>query len=157
MDSHIKNLWKQLPFYGETIKLRIKKLTNSKYLSELSIFEKPIKAKIKQLTTMKLLQGQPFYKQAINDDINILRKERRFKRYDETYKVEITNNKHLRGSLFVSKNSIRNLFDKLLREKRSFEYIICVKITRKKRINDNEIDSRTLYFNSLIKTVINRR
>ena len=106
---------------------------------------------------MKLLQGQPFYKQAINDDINILRKERRFKRYDETYKVEIINNKHLRGSLFVSKNSIRNLFDKLLREKRSFEYIIRVKITRKKRINDNEIDSRTLYFNSLIKTVINRR
>ena len=74
---------------------------------------------------MKLLQGQPFYKQAINDDINILRKERRFKRYDETYKVEIINNKHLRGSLFVSKNSIRNLFDKLLREKRSFEYIMC--------------------------------
>ena len=106
---------------------------------------------------MKLLQGQPFYKQAINDDINILRKERRFQRYDETYKVEITNNKHLRGSLFVSKNSIRNLFDKLLREKRSFEYIIRVKITRKKRINDNEIDSRTLYFNSLIKTVMNRR
>ena len=46
---------------------------------------------------MKLLQGQPFYKQAINDDINILRKERGFKSYDETYKVEIINNKHLRG------------------------------------------------------------
>ena len=57
----------------------------------------------------------------------------------------------------ISKNSIKNLFDKLLREKRSFEYIICVKVTLKKRINDNEIDSRTLYFNSLIKAVINRR
>ena len=29
-----------------------------------------------------------------------------------------------------------------------------VKITLKKRINDNEFDRKTLYFNSLIKTVI---
>ena len=35
--------------------------------------EKPIKFKIKQLTTKKLLQEQPFYKQSINDDINISR------------------------------------------------------------------------------------
>ena len=57
----------------------------------------------------------------------------------------------------VSKNSIKNLFDELLREKRGFKYIISVKITLKKRINDNEFIPRTLYFNSLVKTVINRR
>ena len=57
----------------------------------------------------------------------------------------------------VSKNSINKLFDKLLRENRGFKYIISVKITLKKRINDNEFDPKTLYFNSLIKTVINRR
>ena len=57
----------------------------------------------------------------------------------------------------VSKNSIKNLFDELLREKRGFKYIISVKITLKKRINDNEFDPKTLYFNSLIKTVINWR
>ena len=57
----------------------------------------------------------------------------------------------------VSKNSIKNLFDELLREKRGFKYIISVKITLKKRINDNEFDPKTLYFNSLIKTVINQR
>ena len=57
----------------------------------------------------------------------------------------------------VSKNSIKNLFDELLRERRGFKYIISVKITLKKRINDNEFDPRTLYFNSLVKTVINRR
>ena len=56
----------------------------------------------------------------------------------------------------VSKNSIKNLFDELLREKR-FKYIISVKITLNKRLNDNEFDPKTLYFNSLIKTVINRR
>ena len=57
----------------------------------------------------------------------------------------------------LSKNSIKNLFDELLREKRGFKYIISVKITLKKRIDDNEFDPRTLYFNSLVKTVINQR
>ena len=57
------NLLKQLPFYGKTIKPRIKKFTNAKLLSELPFFEKPIKAKIKQLSTKKLLSKQPFYKQ----------------------------------------------------------------------------------------------
>ena len=46
--------------------------------------------------------------------------------------------------------------DKLLREKRGFKYIISVKITLKKRINDNEIDTRTVYLNSSAKTVKNR-
>ena len=57
----------------------------------------------------------------------------------------------------VIKNSIQNLFGELLREKRSFKYIISVKISLKKWINDNEFDSKTLYFNSVTKTVINRR
>ena len=65
MASHITNLLKQLPFYGKTIKPRIKEFINAKLLSELPFFEKLIKAKIKQLTTKKLLQEQPFYKQSI--------------------------------------------------------------------------------------------
>ena len=77
--------------------------------------------------------------------------------YAKTYKVEIINNRNSRDSLSVSKNSIKNLFNELLREKRGFKYIRSVKITLKKRINDNEFDLKTLYFNSLIKTVINRR
>ena len=44
-------LLKQLPFYGKSIKPRIKEFTNTKLLSEFPFFEKPIKAKIKQLTT----------------------------------------------------------------------------------------------------------
>ena len=55
----------------------------------------------------------------------------------------------------MSKKSIKDLFDKLLKEK-SFNYIISHKITQKKRINDNEIDPRTVYLNSSAKTVINR-
>ena len=57
----------------------------------------------------------------------------------------------------ASKNSIKNLFDGFLGEKRGFKYIISVKTTLKKRINDNDFEPKTLYFNSLIKTVINRR
>ena len=42
MASHIKNLLKKLPFYGKTIKLKIKKFTNAKLLSEL-LFLKNLK------------------------------------------------------------------------------------------------------------------
>ena len=56
----------------------------------------------------------------------------------------------------VSKNTITNLFDELLREKRGFKYIISVKIILKKQINGNEFDPKTLHFNSLVKTVINK-
>ena len=52
---------------------------------------------------------------------------------------------------------MKNLFDKLLREKRRFQYVLSTKITLKKRINDNEHKYFTVYFNSLVKTVINRR
>ena len=72
----------------------------------------------------ELLRELPYY-----DDINISRKERTFRGYGETYEVEIINNKNLSDSLSVSKNSIKKLFDELLREKRGFKYIISVKIT----------------------------
>ena len=45
------NILKQLPFYGKTIKSKVKEFTNAKLLSELPFFEKSIKAKIKQLST----------------------------------------------------------------------------------------------------------
>ena len=62
MSSHIKNLLKQLPFYGKTIKPRIKEFTNAKLLLELPVFEKPLKVKIKQWSTKELLSKQHFYK-----------------------------------------------------------------------------------------------
>ena len=127
MASHIKNSLKQLPFFGKITKPRIKEFTIAKLLSELPFFEKPIRTKIKQLSTKKLLSKQPFYKQPIKksyieklsnfellrelpfyDDINISRKERTFRRYAETYKVEIINNRSLSDSLPVRKNSIKN-------------------------------------------------
>ena len=52
------------------------------------------------------------------------KKKRAFRGYAETYKVEIINNRSLSDSLSVGKNSIKNLFNELLREKRGFKYII---------------------------------
>ena len=64
----------------------------------------------------ELLRELPFY-----DDINISREERAFRGYAETYKVEVIDNKNFSNLLHVSKNSIKNLFDELLREKRGFK------------------------------------
>ena len=47
--------------------------------------------------------------------------------YAETYKVEIINNRNLSDLLSVIKNSVKNLFDESLREKRGFKYVINVK------------------------------
>ena len=57
----------------------------------------------------------------------------------------------------MSKNSIKHLFDELSREKRGFKYILSTKIILKKRISGNKYKPSTVYFNSLVKTVINRR
>ena len=57
----------------------------------------------------------------------------------------------------ASKNSIKNLFNVLLKVKKGFKYVLSTKIILKKRINDNEHKYSTVYFNSLVKTVINRR
>ena len=94
----------------------------------------------------------PFY-----DDVEILRKRRAFKNYAETYEVETINNKSLNGLLFLSKNSIKNLFNDLLREKRGFKYILGTKIILKKRISDSETRYSTVYFNSITKTETNKR
>ena len=156
MASHIKNLLKQPPFYGKTMKSRIKNLLMLNYYLSYHFLKKTKKAKIKQLTIKKLLPEQPFYKQPIKktrikilsnqellpqlpfyDDINILRNERTFRWYVKTYKVEIINNRNLSDLLSVIKNNMKNLFDEILREKRGFKYIISFKFTLNKRINDN--------------------
>ena len=94
----------------------------------------------------------PFY-----DVINVLRKGRAFKKYAETYEVKIINKKSLNDSLSVSKNSIKNLFDEFLREKKAFKYVLSTKIMLKKRTSDNEHSFSTGYFNSLVKAAINGR
>ena len=57
----------------------------------------------------------------------------------------------------MGENSIKNLFDDLLGEKRGFNYTLSNKIILRKCIKDNENKYYTVYFNWLVKTVINRR
>ena len=135
------------------IKANIKQLNTDDSLSEQPFFKQPIrKPRIKKLSNHELLQVLPFY-----DIINVLRKARAFKKYAETYEVEIINSKSLNDSLSVSEDSIKNLFDELLREKKGFKYFLSTKIILKKRINNNEHTYSTVYINSLVETVINRR
>ena len=59
MASYIKNLLKQLPFYGKTIKPRIKEFTNAKLLSKLPFFEKIfIQNQIQIFLILPLIQHQ---------------------------------------------------------------------------------------------------
>ena len=57
----------------------------------------------------------------------------------------------------MSKNSTKNLFDALLREKTGFKYVLSTIIILKKRANNNGHTYSTVYFNSLAKVVINQR
>ena len=135
------------------IKANIKQLNTDDSLSEQPFFKQPIrKPRIKKLSNHELLQVLPLY-----DIINVLRKARAFKKYAETYEVEIINSKSLNDSLSVSKDSIKNLFDELLREKKCFQYFLSTKIILKICTNNNEHTYSTVYFNSLVRTVVNRR
>ena len=81
-------------------------MSTKKLLSEQPFYKQPIKnPRVKKLRNFELLRELPLY-----DDIKILRKERAFNRYAETYKVEVINNKSLSDSLSVSKNSIKKGF-----------------------------------------------
>ena len=63
---------------------------NINFLEQLPFYEKTIKPRVKKLRNFELLRELPFY-----DEINISRKERAFKKYAETYQVEIIDNKSL--------------------------------------------------------------
>ena len=125
--------------------MSVNDITMSSQGNNINSLKQPINAKIKQLNTDDLLSEQPFFKQPIRkpcvkkssnhellqvlwfyDVINVLRKARAFKKYAETYEVEIINSKNLLDLLSVSKNNIKNLFDELLREKKGFQ--ICLKL-----------------------------
>ena len=95
-------------------------MSTKELLSKQPFYKQPIqKLRVKKLNNHKLLRELPFY-----DDINISRKEGAFRRYAETYKEEIINNKSLSDSLSLRKYSIKGLFDELLREKRSFKIVL---------------------------------
>ena len=128
--------------------------TNSEELVSKQPFLKELisKPKSKKLTDQELLYVLPFY-----ENVGILRKQKALRNFAETYEVEVIDDTSLSDLLSMSKNSIKSLFNDLLREKRRFKYILTTKITLKKHINNNETRYETVYFNSLVKTIINQR
>ena len=73
------------------------------------------------------------------------------------YKVQIVERKDPIVQLKASKLSIKNLLNDILNETKVFKYQITLKALLKKYKLDEEIEFRRVYFNSVIKTVINRR
>ena len=73
-----------------------------------------------------------------------------------SYKTELIEKKDLVIQLEASKSSIRDLFNNLLNEKKSFKYQITVKILLKKYKPNKETEFSPVYFNSATKTINNR-
>ena len=73
MALYIKNLLEQLPFYGKTIKPRIKEFTNAKLLSKLPFFEKNfIQNQIQIFLILPLLQHQILTLRFLNVNLNLI-------------------------------------------------------------------------------------
>ena len=123
------------------------------YFKELPFYNKPIKKpKIKRLKNIDQLAELPFYEQ-----LSIIKTNQAFRGYAMSYKVEIVEKKDLIVQLEVSKSSIKDLFSNLLNETKDFKYQITVKVLLKKYKLNREIEFVPVYFNSMTKTVINRR
>ena len=108
--------------------------------------------KIKHLKNIDLLAEQPFC-----DQLNIIKIDQAFRGYARSYKVEIVEEKDLIVKLEASKSSIKDLFDDLLNETKSFKYQITIKVLLKKYKPNEEIEFTPVYFNSSTKTIINNR
>ena len=66
------------------------------------LYKQPVrKPRSKKLSNQELLV-LPFY-----DDVGILKKQKGFRNYSETYEVKTIDNKSLDDSLFLSKTSIK--------------------------------------------------
>ena len=73
----------------------------------------------------------PFY-----DDVGILKRNRAFRNYVGTYQVETIDDKSLDHPLFLSKNSIKSLFNDLLSKKNGVKYILSTKkVLRTMKVN----------------------
>ena len=74
--------------------------------------------------------------------------------YARSYKVEIVDSKDPLARLEASKSSIEDLFKDLLDEIKGFKYQITVKASLIKHKGNADIKSALVYFNSIIKIVI---
>ena len=125
--SDVINYFKERPFYYKSIKRPVKRLKNIDQWAEL-----------------------PLYKQ-----LSIKKTDQAFKGYAMSYKVEIMGKKYPFLQLEASILSIKNLSSNLLNELKGFKYQVTLEVLFKKYKHNGEIEFRSVYFNSVTKTVTN--
>ena len=117
------------------------------YFKELPFYNKPIERPIKRLKNIDTLVELPFYEQ-----LSVIKTDQAFKGYAVSYKVEIIEKKDPFLQLEASNLSIKDLFNDLLNKLKG-SYQITVEVLLKKYKHNGEIQFRTVYFNSVTKTV----
>ena len=93
----------------------------------------------------------PFY-----EELSVVKTNEALRGYARTYKVELMDKKYLSSKSEASKSSIKDLFNDLLDEIKSFKYKITVKILLIENKN-TEIEFSPCFFNLTTKTVINHQ
>ena len=120
-----------------------------KYYHFTSYIERP---KVKKLSNIRLLKELPFY-----NELSIVKNKTAFSGYAQSYKVEIADKKDVIVQLKSSKMVIKDLFKDLLVEMKGFKYQITLYLLLSKVKSNNKTEYRSVYFNSLTKTVIGKK
>ena len=105
--------------------------------------------RVKKLSNIQLLKELLFY-----DELSIIKNKTAFSGYSRSYKVEIVDKKDVIIQLKSSEIVIKDLFKNLLLDLKGFKYQLTLNILLSKQKSSNEIEYRSVYFNSLTKTVI---
>ena len=104
---------------------------------------------IKNLSNVQLLKELPFY-----DELSLIKNKTAFSGYSRSYKVEIVDKKDVIVQLKSSEISINDLFKYLLVELKGFKHQLTLNKLLSKQKSNDLIEYRSVYFNSLTKTVI---
>ena len=104
---------------------------------------------IKNLSNVQLLKELPFY-----DELSLIKNKTAFSGYSRSYKVEIVDKKDVIVQLKSSEISINDLFKYLLVELKGFKHQLTLNKLLSKQKSSDLIEYRSVYFNSLTKTVI---
>ena len=86
--------------------------------------------------------------------MNIIKNKTAFSGYAQSCKVQIVDKKGVITQLKSNEISVKDLLKDLLVELKGFEYQLTLNIILSKQKNSNEIEYRSVYFNSLTETVI---
>ena len=99
-----------------------------------------------------MLSELPFY-----EELNVTKTDHAFRGYEKYYKVKIVEEKYPIKQLEARESSIKDLFNDLLNERKSFKCQIKLKLMLKKYKPNGEVEFRTVYFNSTTKAVTNHK